>query len=195
MSSNCAFVPASGRTCGAPALHNDRYCRHHTPAALARRRARSLDPDCAPLPSSTDAATDPDKEVPPAHLRAYWRTHHRTIAASNDDDQCAQIFAMVLDALSAHAIGPRSAGRLLQAVQDRRQFLAHKAQQAALRAFEERVRCHQANSRHTNIASEARRPDAQSLLEALTSTVFPSAAPPILPEHPFGAPKNYRVSR
>jgi hypothetical protein len=42
---------------------------------------------------------------------------------------------------------------------------------------------------------EGGRPDDQALLEALTSTVFPSAAPPVPPEHPFGAPKNYRVSR
>jgi hypothetical protein len=35
MPSNCALVLDNGRPCRGPALHNDRYCRHHTPAACA----------------------------------------------------------------------------------------------------------------------------------------------------------------
>jgi hypothetical protein len=205
MPSTCAFLLDNNRPCRAPALHNDRYCRHHTPDALARRRAAHLDSDDAPNPDLTPSVAAPDENtpIPPAYLRAYWRTHHRVIAHA-DAETSTEIFDMILLALAERAISPRSAGRLLLAVLDRRKVLADEAQEAAFRALEENVRQHRAAhsapaGTQPHSAPAAQLPDlpdgyadmdSQSLLQALTNVVYPSGAPQD-PAHPFGASEIY----
>lgn len=208
MVSNCAFLLANGRPCRCPALHDENYCRHHTPAALARRRARLLrEDDSTTPPDSTPDLDQLAAPIPPAYLRAYWRTHHRIIAHA-DAETCTEIYDMILYALSERGISPRSGGRLLQAVFDRRRVLVAEAEQAAFRALEEKARRIQAAHAAPNSATASARPpmDPRSLpidesflsphtLEALTSALS-SPAPGTLPATPpFGASEMYRVSR
>jgi hypothetical protein len=163
----CHFVLATHQPCRAPALHNNPYCRHHTPAALARRQARFDD-----LYSDTPPASQPPQrtgeEIEASHLRAYWRKHHRIIAESYDDEQCKEIYDMILMALGERAISPCSAGKLLLAVMERRKVLAHLAQQAAWARLEERTRLYQRQT----AAGQA--PDPKPLMEAFKTVVVSS---------------------
>lgn len=208
MVSNCAFLLANGRPCGCPALHDENYCRHHTPAALARRRARlhHEDDPTTPLDSTPDL-DQPAAPIPPAYLRAYWRTHHRVIAHANAET-CTEIYDMILYALSERGISPRSGGRLLQAVFDRRRVLVAEAEQAAFRALEEKARRIQAahaalssptaparspiDPRPLPIHESLRSPQA---LEALTSALASSGRGNLPATAPFGASEMYPVSR
>jgi hypothetical protein len=178
----CQHLLDNRLPCRAPALHNGMRCRHHTPEALARRQARLDDND-----PDTPPNTDPERsaeEIDAAHLRAYWRTHHRVIAESLDDDQCQQIYDMILMALGERAISPRSAGKLLLAVIDRRKALTREAQEAAFRQLEEQVEIH----RRQTIAGE--RPDAQPILEALKNTVFSASTLSSAAQQSFGGSKS-----
>jgi hypothetical protein len=185
MLNTCQFVLAPHQPCHAPALHNGRFCRHHTPEARARRQARLDD-----LYSDTPPAPQPrrtDEEVDAAHLRAYWRMHHRTIATSTDDEQCQQIYDMILMALGERAISPRSAGKLLLAVMDRRKVLAEMAKEAAFRAMTEQTRIY----RQKTAAGES--PDPKSLLDTLRNVVpylppLPDPPDPRLIGQPDGRP-------
>lgn len=192
LSASCAFVLDNNQPCRGPALHNDRYCRHHTPDALNRRRLRStqlngLDELPADLPDRSENGV-----WTPNVLRAYWRMHHRVILSADSTD-CDEIFEMVLGALGNHDISHRSAGSLLRAVLDRRKVLAAQAQQAAFRDLEEKVRQHRAlvSQAHSPTAVPAadlaaRRSNAdQSVLEALRTAMFPTAAPQRPAPHPF----------
>jgi len=160
----CHFVLATNQPCRAPALHARDFCRHHTPEALARRQARAVghpspDPETR---EEIDGANDP------RYLRAYWRKHHRIIAESYDDEQCQEIYDMILMALGERAISPCSAGKILLAVMDRRKFLAHLAQEAAWARLQEQVRIHQQQT----AAGES--PSAQPVLETLNAIVYSS---------------------
>jgi hypothetical protein len=181
----CHYLLDNGLPCRAPALHNGQTCRHHTPEALARRQLRLTSVSST---GSQDDIEEGGEPIPPAHLRAYWRIHHSVIAESTDDDQCQQIFDMILMALGDHAISPRSAGKLLQAVMDRRKIMAQEAQEAAFRLLEERVSIH----RRQTAAGE--HPDAQPLLEALTNTVFSSPQQVRPDSQSFGGSKIYSPS-
>ncbi|MGA8529403.1 MAG: hypothetical protein WB622_06795 [Acidobacteriaceae bacterium] len=206
MPATCAFFLDNNQPCRAPALHNDRYCRHHTPDALRHRRLqRSGELEEACLDGNSPDGQFPSRNessYPPNILRAYWRTHHRIILTADATD-CDEIFEMVLGALGNHDISPRSAGRLLQAILDRRRLLADQAQEAAFRALEEKVRQHKALARHPPSPGEVAAPGPsaqrssadQALLEALRTAVFPTAAPQHPAPHPFGASENYPVFR
>ena len=167
----CRLVLDNGLPCQGPALHNQPYCRHHTPEALARHQGRRpARPDTSP---ASDSAAEPEAEAQwtPAQLRAYWRMHHRIIAAAATEDDCQEIFEMILEALGQHDISPRSAGSLLQAIMDRRKALAAQAQEAAFRVLEERVNLHRRQ------VAQGLAPDDRAALEALANA-FPSATAP-----------------
>lgn len=157
----CHFVLATNQPCRAPALHARDTCRHHTPEALAHRQARANgDPSAHP-----DTREEIDGANDPRYLRAYWRTQHRIIAESYDDEQCKEIYDMILMALGERAISPCSAGKILLAVMDRRKFLAHLAQEAAFRRCEEVARVHREQ------IARGEHPDPQPALEALKNVI------------------------
>ncbi|HEX4005915.1 MAG TPA: hypothetical protein VHX60_07050 [Acidobacteriaceae bacterium] len=62
---------------------------------------------------------------------------HRVIARSSDPDDLDDTLATILNALAQHKISPTSAGRLLQAILDRKRELQLAAQQAAFRAVQQ----------------------------------------------------------
>lgn len=163
---SCSLVLANGLPCRAPALHDNPYCRHHTPEALARRQARPDAPPRTPR-EEIDGANDPN------YVRAYWRMQHRIVAESTDDEQCQEISEMILMALGERAISPCSAGKILLAVMDRRKVLAHLAQEAAWRRAEEQVRIYHQQ------AAAGESPDPQPLLETLKTMV--GSSPDLFP--------------
>ncbi len=192
---NCAFVLDNGQPCRCPARHGHRFCRHHTPDALDRRRAAAH-----PLPEPADAPRllSSPPEADPWGLRAYWRMHHRIIAASTKVEALDDIFQMVVGALGSHEISPRSAGRLLAAVLDRKQLLAREAQAAALRALEEqflRRRAAQNPSLAPTPQSRNPRPRHSQPLTPSLSTLFPAPAPEQFNPFVFAASQNYPVRR
>jgi hypothetical protein len=126
---NCSFVLDNGQPCRCPARRGDRFCRHHAPEALALRR--EVAETGSPAPVSASAAPDLNN---PWLLRAEWRTFHRLIPMC-DSVELEDTFDMILSALGSREIAPRSAGRLLLAILDRRAALAHEAEEARFRAL------------------------------------------------------------
>lgn len=134
MTPDCAFVLDNGQPCRCPARHGDRFCRHHSPEACARRRARAAHPDSDPA-EPTDSASAASEEIDPWILRAYWRLHNRYIAAATDPEYLDQTFEMIVGALGNRQISHRCAGRLIAAILDRKNALLLEAQAVALRAI------------------------------------------------------------
>jgi hypothetical protein len=135
---NCSFTLDDGKPCRTPARHGSPFCRHHEPEVRARRRSAVSSPSPGnSAPTTPDISADSD-ESNPWSLRAYWRVHHRLIPGYNAHslDDC---FDMILDALAEREIGPRSAGRLLLAIFDRRRALAAEMQEASLSALRRQV--------------------------------------------------------
>lgn len=129
---NCSFVLDNGQPCRAPARRGDRFCRHHDPAALARRH-HAESGAAGPEPGG-DSIAEGDGALNPWALRGYWRMHHRLIPRYNPE-QLDDAFNMILGALADRQIAPTSAGRLLRVILDRRRALASEAQEAYLRAL------------------------------------------------------------
>lgn len=140
---NCSFVLDNGQPCRAPARRADRFCRHHSPEALARRRRISETGTADPVPANGSARSEP--EISPWALRGYWRMHHRLIPAYNSGE-LDDTFDMILVALADRQIAPRSAGRLILAILDRRRALAREAQEDVFRALCDRAIRQQARS-------------------------------------------------
>lgn len=131
----CAHFLDNGQPCQAPARRGDSFCRHHDPDVLQRRHpaASAKRGRRAAQPSAESG------ELSPWTLRAYWRIHHRLIPACGPED-LDTVFAMILEALGERQIAPRSAGRLILAILDRRRQLADETQIARIRALGEQSR-------------------------------------------------------
>jgi len=140
MTPDCAYTLDNGNRCGCPALHGQTYCRHHARGSSHSKEAPSSARSATAGPQNAES-----EEISAAHLRAYWRTHHRHIAESSDPEFLDDLIQMILFALAEHQISHRSAGRLLGAALDRKTQLQANAQQAALRAMHDQyVRSRQA---------------------------------------------------
>ena len=136
---NCTWILDNGHPCQAPARRGQPFCRHHDPEALRLRRqaAASAHPSALPAPASPiSVETD---EPNPWMLRAYWRIHHRLIPTYGPEDLDAA-FGMILEALADRQIAPRSAGKLILAILDRRCRLAEEARNTAMRVLAEQAR-------------------------------------------------------
>ncbi len=110
MANACSFFLESGRPCGAPALHDSNWCRHHTPTGLRQHSQNGN-----PAPQSAESGYVLTK----ARRAGYWRTFDQGIDTAdaetlNDNMEC------LFDALANNAICHRSAGRLFAAIARRR---------------------------------------------------------------------------
>ena len=109
----CRFTLDDGQPCGNHALLSSHFCRHHSHQALQRRGPRTR-----PLALDT-----PQRR---AQRSLYWRSLHPQIATADDDD-LTNASAALMAALGDRTISPRSAGRLFQAIEDRRRLLLFQA--------------------------------------------------------------------
>jgi len=106
----CRFTLDNGQPCGNFAQTFSHFCRHHSPEALRRRgpKTRSFDPD------------DPKTER--AALSLYWRGLHDRIPRF-EADELQDIVGSLMTGVAEHHLSHRSAGRLLEAVENRRRVL------------------------------------------------------------------------
>lgn len=105
----CRFVLDNGQRCSSPARRYFHFCRHHSPDALRR-----LGPRTRPAPNP--------RQQERAQLALYWRRLHQHIASTSLeglDDAVRNLFS----ALGERCISHASAGRLFEAVEDRRRVL------------------------------------------------------------------------
>lgn len=108
----CHYLLANGRPCRCFAKRNSDFCRHHQPGV------RVPQPDGLPELPATDR-----RPMTPAERSAGWRRYHRELRSETDYDAFQEDIDSILAALGNRAISPRSAGRLLQTIEDRRREL------------------------------------------------------------------------
>jgi hypothetical protein len=103
----------NGARCRCFANRHSDYCRHHQPDRLHPQPGnRSADPPHAePRPMTRH------------EMSTGWRGYHAWIRETLDPDELQEVIDLVLTALGDRNISPRSAGRLLQDVEDRRRSL------------------------------------------------------------------------
>jgi len=119
---SCHSVKADGQPCGCFAVRHSQFCRHHQPPA---RKTRPAHPASDPSPT-------PGRPMTQAELTAAWRTYHHQIRSTTDLDSLQEDTETILTALGARRISHRSAGRLLQAIEDRRSQLLESQIKAQL---------------------------------------------------------------
>jgi hypothetical protein len=128
MTPNCNYVLDNNAPCRCPALRGDRFCRHHTPEAGARRNRPAPE-----IPATNNPEQSP--ALSPWRLRGYWRSQHRWIATETSLQGLEDCFTMIIESLADHIISPRSAGRLIAAILDRKSTLLLQAQEQRTRAM------------------------------------------------------------
>lgn len=112
MANACSFFLDTGRPCGAPALHDSNWCRHHAPKPAEDTEAAAEAPE---FDSESDIG------ISKADLAAYWRsTFHHSILACENEEAIEGHVDYLLNALVDKAICHRSAGRLFAALAHRR---------------------------------------------------------------------------
>jgi hypothetical protein len=132
MTPDCNYVLDNNTPCRCPALHGDRFCRHHTPEALARRQRATTK-----SPASNPEAHAPEDD--PWLQRAYWRKLHRWTAAEGELESLHESMDMILNALADQQISARSGGSLLAAMVRRKAELQLKAKDEHIRALLEQA--------------------------------------------------------
>ncbi|MGA7522835.1 MAG: hypothetical protein WBW84_10155, partial [Acidobacteriaceae bacterium] len=106
----CRFTLDNGQPCGNHALRLSHFCRHHSSEALRRRG-----PKTRPLP--------PDDPAERAQRTLSWRRLHEWIPAAESEEALAEVSGDLMTALGDRRISHRSAGRLFEAIEDRRRLL------------------------------------------------------------------------
>jgi hypothetical protein len=121
----CRFTLDNGQPCGNHALRSSHFCRHHDHLALQRRgpRTRPLDLDT------------PEQR---AQRSLNWRSLHEQIPSA-DDDHLSDASATLMAALGDRKISHRSAGRLFEAIEDRRRVLEFQTLSRDLLETAERI--------------------------------------------------------
>lgn len=108
----CHYLLDNGQRCRCYANRHSEYCRHH------QRDRRP--PDHHPPANLPSAEPRP---MTRQEMSIGWRGYHAWIRQTQDADDLQEIIDLLLTALGDRNISPRSAGRLLQAVEDRRRCL------------------------------------------------------------------------
>lgn len=106
----CRSVAANGRPCRCYAIRHSIYCRHHQP---------KLPPGLTP-PQPGPAAERPMTQ---AEITAGWRFYHAQVRSESDPEALDGDVQIILAALANRQISHRSAGRILQTIEDRRMHL------------------------------------------------------------------------
>ncbi len=109
--STCHFLLDNGTRCRCFANRHSDYCRHHQ-ANRPQPGNRSPDPPNAePRPMTRQ------------EMSTGWRGYHAWIRETDDPQELQEAIDLILTALGDRNISPRSAGRLLLDVEDRRRSL------------------------------------------------------------------------
>lgn len=120
----CHHIFPNRTRCRAAARAGFRYCRHHTPEAIERRRLAGLPPEPPPPPPPP-----PPRFAPPIGFssRRHWRIMRRAIAQA-PASQFQLIIHQLMIGLERNLISHRCAGALLHEVQKRRRCLRLEAE-------------------------------------------------------------------
>ncbi len=111
--STCHFLLDNGARCRCFANRNSDYCRHHQADRHRSQRGRR----------SADAADSEPRPMTRQEMSTGWRGYHAWIRATDDPEGLQEAIDFILTALGDRNISPRSAGRILQDVEDRRRYL------------------------------------------------------------------------
>ncbi|MGA7521586.1 MAG: hypothetical protein WBW84_03840 [Acidobacteriaceae bacterium] len=106
----CRFTLDNGQPCGNFARPFSHFCRHHSPEALLRRG-----PKTRPLTPVTP-------EAERAEMSLYWRGLHNRIPEFDTED-LQDAVGNLMHGVAEHILSHRSAGRLLEAIENRRRVL------------------------------------------------------------------------
>ncbi|MGA7522723.1 MAG: hypothetical protein WBW84_09575 [Acidobacteriaceae bacterium] len=111
--STCHYLLDNGQRCRCFANRHSDYCRHHQPHHLQRRQ---------PTHSLNRLEAEP-RPMTRHEMSIGWRGYHAWIREANDPEELQEVVDMILTALGNRNISPRSAGLLLQDIEDRRRQL------------------------------------------------------------------------
>ena len=113
----CNFILDNGSRCHCAATTGKPFCRHHSPEALADRRARVA------AQSARRQASAPSPSARIFSRRSHWRRYHKRIGNASPAEFLT-IIQDLMDGLQRGLLSHRCAGRLLHEVQQRRQVVA-----------------------------------------------------------------------
>ena len=105
----CRSVANNGQPCRCYALRNSIYCRHH----------QSKFPPGPRPPQQGLPETEP-RPMTQAEITTGWRFYHAQIRSESDPEALDGDIQIILAALATRQISHRSAGRILQTIEDRR---------------------------------------------------------------------------
>ena len=125
----CSFVLDNGRRCHCAATRGQDCCRHHTPETLALHRA------------AQPGSPDPEQAFSP---RREWGQLRHYIGYCNEESIPDLIEDLML-ALATGAMTPRTAGRFLLLLHNRREDLRREQREAELQTQIDRL-CHTGES-------------------------------------------------
>lgn len=128
----CHYLLDNGQRCRCYANRNSDFCRHHLPNRRQKQNPRQPDP-----PES-------DRPMTRAEMSIGWRGYHAWIRQTDDSSDFPDLIDFIVTALGDRNISPRSAGRLLQHIEDRRRQLEtpqslHQALLEQVEALKNRV--------------------------------------------------------
>jgi len=108
----CHYLLDNGQRCRCYPNRNSDYCRHHLPSRIrSHPRGQQALPETEPRPMTR------------AEMSIGWRGYHAWIRQTEDPSDFPEVIELILGALGDRNISPRSAGRLLQDIEDRRRQL------------------------------------------------------------------------